>query len=186
MKKDRASYRNNSGIIQKIRNIYCKYIYFAGRMGGGTNVRRHVEFALTDNAFLSIGRDCVIREYTYFQLTKPNPKVVIGNGVVIGRNCMITIKNELRIGDNTIIGGYVQIIDHNHRFQKSKLIKEQEAEIKPVYIGSDVWIGSGAKVLCGVRVGDGAVIGANAVIVSDVPPYAVVGGVPAKVIKYRK
>lgn len=153
---------------------------------GGTNVRRHVEFALTDNAFLSIGRDCVIREYTYFQLTKPNPKVIIGNGVVIGRNCMITIKDELRIGDNTIIGGYVQIIDHNHGFQKNKLIKEQDAEIRRVYIGGDVWIGSGAKVLRGVAIGKGAVIGANSVVVRDVPPYAVVGGVPAKIIKYRK
>lgn len=55
----------------------------------------------------------------------------------------------------------------------------------PTVIGNDVWIGYGAMVLSGVTVGDGAVIGAGAVVTRDVPPYAVVGGSPAKIIKYR-
>ena len=54
-----------------------------------------------------------------------------------------------------------------------------------VEIGNDVWIGSNVNILEGVRIGDGAVIAAGATVVKDVPPYAVVGGVPAKVIKYR-
>lgn len=56
---------------------------------------------------------------------------------------------------------------------------------KPVTIGNDVWIGTRAMVLGGVTIGDGAVIGAGAIVTKDVPPYAIVGGVPAKVIKYR-
>lgn len=55
----------------------------------------------------------------------------------------------------------------------------------PVWIGSDVWIGYGALILSGVRVGHGAVIGARAVVASDVGPYAMVAGNPARVIKYR-
>jgi len=54
-----------------------------------------------------------------------------------------------------------------------------------VTIGSDVWIGSGAKVLSGVTIGNGSVIGAGSVVVNDVPPYSVVAGVPAKLIKKR-
>lgn len=54
-----------------------------------------------------------------------------------------------------------------------------------IQIGNDVWIGNGAKVLYGVHVGDGAVIGAGAVVTKDVPPYAIVGGVPAKIIRFR-
>lgn len=54
-----------------------------------------------------------------------------------------------------------------------------------IVIGNDVWIVSGAKIMSGVTIGDGAVIGANALVTKDIPPYAVCGGIPAKIIKYR-
>lgn len=60
-----------------------------------------------------------------------------------------------------------------------------EPEYEQVSIGNDVWIGCRAMILDGVKVGDGAVIAAGAVVTKDVPPYAIVGGVPAKIIKYR-
>ena len=55
----------------------------------------------------------------------------------------------------------------------------------PIIIGNDVWIGFGATILAGVTIGDGAVVAAGAIVTKDVPPYAVVGGTPAKVMKYR-
>lgn len=55
----------------------------------------------------------------------------------------------------------------------------------PLWIGNDVWIGEGAFLAGGITVGDGAMILARAVVVQDVPPYAIVGGVPAKVISFR-
>lgn len=58
-------------------------------------------------------------------------------------------------------------------------------EFKEIHIGNDVWIGMRVLVMGGVTIGNGAVIGAGAVVTKDVPPYAVVGGVPAKVLKYR-
>lgn len=58
-------------------------------------------------------------------------------------------------------------------------------EYKDIYIGNDVWIGSSVKIMPGVHIGNGAVIGAGAIVTKDVPPYAIVGGIPAKIIKYR-
>jgi acetyltransferase-like isoleucine patch superfamily enzyme len=68
-----------------------------------------------------------------------------------------------------------------------KLISENYIfpEYRPIEIGNDVWIGARAIILDGVRIGDGAVIAANAVVTKDVPPYAIVGGTPAKIIKFR-
>lgn len=56
---------------------------------------------------------------------------------------------------------------------------------KIVEIGNDVWIGNGAILMCGVKIGDGAIVASGAVVTKDVPPYAIVGGVPARIIKYR-
>ena len=68
----------------------------------------------------------------------------------------------------------------------SKRLANKEVEMyKQTVIGNDVWIGHGVTIKSGVTVGDGAVIGSGAVVTTDVPPYAIVAGVPGKVIKYR-
>ena len=68
----------------------------------------------------------------------------------------------------------------NHPFEDSPLRNN-----KPVEIGNDVWIGANVILLPGVKIGDGAILAAGAVVTKDVEPYAIVGGVPAKLIKYR-
>lgn len=72
---------------------------------------------------------------------------------------------------------YVDLLGYND--------KCREIYTKPVEIGNDVWIGSNVSIMMGVKIGDGAVIGAHALVNKDVPPYAVVAGVPAKILKYR-
>lgn len=66
-----------------------------------------------------------------------------------------------------------------------KDVVEHKSEEERVYLGNDVWVGSHALINGGVHIGDGACVAAGAVVVKDVPPYAIVGGVPAKVFKYR-
>jgi acetyltransferase-like isoleucine patch superfamily enzyme len=160
---DKASYRNKGGIIQRLISLY-KITRFLSKYGKGNVIKFSTEFRLTDGAYLEIGDNCVIQDYSFLQLTKPGPKVIIGNNVAIGRHNIIAAKSLIKIGNNTIIGAYVQIIDHGHGYVKNKSIREQNAIIENVIIGDDVWIGAGACVLKGVTIGDGAVIGTNAVI----------------------
>lgn len=106
----------------------------------------------------------------------------------IGKFC--SLGPELRIGlgrhpihlKSTFPGFYS---DNNSYYGTEKEYLNPIENYLPIEIGNDVWIGTRAMILDGVKVGDGAVIAAGAVVTKDVPPYAIVGGVPAKVIRYR-
>lgn len=104
-------------------------------------------------------------------------------------------KNKLSIGSYCSIAGDVVFIlsgEHNvstistYPFKVKCFGKKMEGESKgDIIVGDDVWIGYRATILSGVTIGQGAIIAAGAVVTRDVPPYAIVAGVPAKVIKYR-
>lgn len=161
-----------------------KNINLIDKKGINLIIRKGVEIAKTDGAYLEIGDNCVLDNYAVLLLTKPHPRLLIGDNVTIGRNTIVSIKDTCYIGDYTLIGPMVQITDNNHSVG-GNLIKYQKSSIKAVTIGQDCWIGSGAKILAGVTIGNGAVIGANAVVTKDIPPFAIAVGVPAKVIKFR-
>ncbi len=112
-------------------------------------------------------------------------EIAIGDNSGIGVACELL--GPVILGDNVIMGPEVVIYTRNHQYKdSSNLIREQGyAEVKPVKIGNDVWIGRRTIILPGVTVGDGAVLGAGSIISKDVAAYTVVGGNPAKVLKYR-
>jgi acetyltransferase-like isoleucine patch superfamily enzyme len=90
------------------------------------------------------------------------------------------------IGANCLIAEMVSIRDHDHGFSSKRIpMRLQDPRVEPVVIEDDVWIGSKATVTAGVTVGSGAIVAAGAVVTKDVPPDAIVGGVPARVIGQR-
>ncbi len=112
-------------------------------------------------------------------------EVSLGDNSGIGVNA--TISSYVTIGNDVMMGPECMIFTANHSMQRRDIPMRLQGheQPKPVTIGSDVWIGGRVIILPGVHIGDGAVIGAGSVVTKDVPPYAIVGGNPAKVIKER-
>lgn len=119
--------------------------------------------------------------------------VFVGNNVFIGPGAsFMAFISSIRIGSNVMFGPNVIIRGGNHSTHiLGKLLSDYKTEDKlpeddqPVIIENDVWIGTGAIILKGVTIGRGAIIAAGAVVTKSVPPYAIAGGIPAKVIKFR-
>lgn len=147
---------------QGVRTLGRPRIENFGRMviGDGTLLRSvnvPVELATGDGAELVIGRD-----------------VRLNYGVSIG------VMRQVQLGDRVRVGPYAMIIDSEFH---DLYDREKRATPRPVVIEDDVWIGAKASVLPGVHIGRGSVVGTAAVVTSDVPPFTVVAGVPAREVK---
>ncbi|TLV03228.1 CatB-related O-acetyltransferase [Dyadobacter luticola] len=129
-------------------------------VGKNTTIQTGFRFGMRD--ILTIGDHCQINEDVYIQSAR------IGNYVLIAQN--------------------VSMMAVTHHFESTDIpiIKQGSTKADPVIIEDDVWIGRNVIVMPGITIGKGAIVGAGAVVTKNVPSYAIVGGVPAKVIRYRK
>lgn len=111
--------------------------------------------------------------------------ISIGDNSGLGVNC--SVRGPLEIGDNVMMGPDVVIMTRIHNTENINIPMNQQGFLpsKKVTVGNDVWIGSRVIIMPGVAIGNGVIVGAGAVVTKDIPDYAVVGGVPAKVIRYR-
>ena len=115
-----------------------------------------------------------------------------GAGICIGNNSGLGINSRVRgplsIGNDVMMGPDVTILGpgHSHTLTDIPMRMQGDVKVGHTIIGNDVWIGTRVIIMNGVRIGNGAIIGAGAVVTHDVPDYAIVGGIPAKIIKYRK
>lgn len=114
-------------------------------------------------------------------------RVEIGAKTVMGQECTISAYQYVRIGPECVIADRTMFIDFDHGVvDTERAIRHQGIYKEDVVVGANVWIGYGAAILRGVRVGDNSVIGTNSVVTRDVPANAVVGGVPARVLRMRE
>ena len=111
----------------------------------------------------------------------------IGDRSGIGDNAFI--RNGVTIGDDVMIARDLKIFTRNHNIDRTDIPMSQQGdgEISPLIIGNDGWIGDSVIIAPGCcNIGDGSVLAAGSVVTKDVPPYAIVGGNPARIIRYRK
>ncbi|WP_280953054.1 acyltransferase [Vibrio echinoideorum] len=112
--------------------------------------------------------------------------IFFGERTYCGDFCTFGCNESIIIGDDVMIGQYVSIRDTNHKYESNTLnMNKQGIYTSPVIIENNVWIGAGVSILAGVKIGSGAIVAAGSVVTKDVNANEIVGGVPAKLIKYR-
>lgn len=136
----------------------------------------------------SFAKDLCLTAWDEYSGQKYNPEIIIGNNCSVGSNMHITSVSRIEIGDNLLTGCNVLITDNTHGSNSLNEVDVAPAE-RPlcskggVKIGNNVWLCNNVCVLAGVTIGDGVVVGANSVVSKDVPPYTIVAGIPAEVVK---
>jgi acetyltransferase-like isoleucine patch superfamily enzyme len=142
---------------------------------------------------LELGRDAVLRmgRWSWIghgcKIRVHEGEVSIGEKTVMGQECTISAYQRVAIGRECIVADRVMLIDFDHGVvEVERPIRLQGIYKRDVDVGSNVWIGYGACILRGVRIGDNCVVGTSAVVTKDVPDNAVVGGVPARVLRMRQ
>jgi acetyltransferase-like isoleucine patch superfamily enzyme len=131
-----------------------------------------------------------VGEHTLFEpgvwITAPgSARIRIGSGSFLNINVMVAAVDLVEIGDHCMLANGCFVTDGNHRFDDpTQPVTYQGFTTKgPTRIGDNVWCGAHVVVTSGVTIGERAVVGANSVVTTDVPPYSIVGGVPARVLK---
>lgn len=116
----------------------------------------------------------------------PGRNLHLGDDVDLATGVIITTRGGVSIGHRALIGYRTSIFSSNHHVPMGVgQIFESGHDFAEVKIGNDVWIGASCVILPGVTIGEGAVVGAGSVVTKDVAPFAMVAGVPAKLIRYR-
>lgn len=114
-----------------------------------------------------------------------SPNIQIGSRSELGTRCLI--QANVKIGKDVMMGPDVKIYSRNHGHDRLDIPMMDQGQVeKTTVIGDDVWIGANALIMPGVRIGSHTIIAAGAVVTRDTPEYAIMGGVPAKVVKSRK
>jgi acetyltransferase-like isoleucine patch superfamily enzyme len=198
-----------SKIMESLRGLRIKYflgsskgMIFLGRrckirykshlhLGKTITIGDNVEINALSEEGITIGNNVSIHRNTIIECTGVIRNIgvglVIGNNVGIAQNCFIQVRGKVIIGNDVIIGPGVSVFSENHNFDNPDLPVSVQGETrKGVVINDGVWIGTRAVILDGVTVGMNSIIAAGSIVNKDVPPYSIVGGVPAKVIRNRK
>lgn len=135
---------------------------------------------------VTVGRFAIIRGSRQYGGAQLGEGLIVGNNSNIGPYCYVGCSGGIRIGNNVMMAPRCSLFAENHNFDDTThSLKEQGVSRMPIEIEDDCWIASHSVILAGVTIGRGSVIAAGSVVTKSMPPYSIIAGVPARVIKSR-
>lgn len=184
-------------VLNRIK-CFIKKIRFKrnGTIGNNLNVGALSNCISNKKCNITIGDNCEINGVIF---SYGNGKISIGNNCFINTSTFIGAMESVTIGNHVIFASNVRVFDNNnHPTEPEKRLKMCEsgfhnelwewkyAQHKPIVIEDNVWIGEFSAILKGVTIGQGSIVASHSIVVKDVPPYSIVAGNPAKVVKSLK
>lgn len=166
--------------------------YPFAEFGSGVSVHYSCDLRRSAANRIRIGDSVYIAQQTWLNIPEPaidaEPALILGTGCKIGRRCMISAKNLVHLEADVLLGPSVLITDHSHQFSDLDMPVHAQGLTAggTVRIERNCWLGLGAAIVCtsgDLVVGRNSVIGANCVLTHSVPPFSVVAGSPARIIK---
>lgn len=190
------TYKRIQWFKNKLSGIHNNWINNAFPHIGHNCYIGHIH-TLIGTEYIHIGNNVTILDKTiltaidFYNGRRYKPELIIEDDVIINPYNHITCINRIHIGAGTLTGKHVTITDNAHGLSTfnemlKKPLHRSLYSKGPVIIGKNVWIGDKVTILPNVTIGEGAIIGANTVVTKDVPPFCVVGGNPAKILKKRE
>lgn len=180
-------YNRSSALLMKLRGA-CYTILIrrtGGQCGSGLRVGPRVSFKYLPHHGYKIGKNVLWGKDIVIDVP-PGGSLVIGDYVSFTANAYIAAMQAITIGSNVLVGEYVSLRDADHGIVGGEIMRLQPMYSEPIEIGNDVWIGRGAIVLKGTKLNDGVVIGANAVVTAEAPANAIMVGIPARLLRFRR
>jgi acetyltransferase-like isoleucine patch superfamily enzyme len=174
-------------IIYRVRYFRLKSNFGStnGYFQIGKNIEIHNPQCIHFGRITGIGDNTYLGPVVSYAGVEYTPIILIGDGTWIGKNCSIAAIGRVQIGKDVLFAGHVHITDHSHGFEipNVPIVKQKLITKGPVVIDDQCWLGFSCEILSGVHIGRHSVIAARSVVTKDVPPYSIVAGNPAKVVK---
>jgi acetyltransferase-like isoleucine patch superfamily enzyme len=187
----RLFFGSSSGLVLVGRGVTIRH---ARHLSAGRNfvVEDYCEINCLSRRGIVLGDKVTIGSFALIRPTNAyggelGEGLTVGNNSNIGPYAYIGCSGHVRIGDNVMMSPRVSLYAENHNFPRTNLpMKEQGVTRQFVVIEDDCWIASHSVILAGVTVGRGSIVAAGSVVTSDVPPYSIVAGVPARIVRSRQ
>lgn len=179
-------------VFAKLNTIWLRRTYPFAQLGHDSSIHHTCEIRRTISSRIYIGDSVYLGQDNWLNVSAlpsgTTPVLIIGNGCKIGRRCMLSAKNRVCLEEDVLLGPGVLITDHSHEFSdvNSPIYTQGTTAGGTVRIERNCWLGFGAAIICTsgeLVIGRNSVIGANSVVTQSVPPFCVVAGNPARIVR---